>query len=134
VGWATWRDVRSYGHWLALIGVTVLGVWCSYPVVFPAAVVALLLGARVVRERSFRPAILWLTYGFLMTASWGVMFFGFAGPQARHAAFLPELHTWSNAFPPLEEPWKLPWWLLDIHTGQMLAYPHGGHDFGSKLT
>jgi hypothetical protein len=134
LGWATCRDVQSYRRWSVLTAVTILGVWCSYPAVFPAAGVALFLGARVVRERSARLVILWLTYGLLMTLSWGVMFVGFAGPQARAAAFLPDLYTWRNAFPPMAQPWRLPWWLLDIHTGQMLAYPHGGHNFGSALT
>ena len=32
------------------------------------------------------------------------------------------------------EPWKLPWWLLEIHTGNMLAYPYGGNNFGSTLS
>src|SRR5262249_31126460 len=108
LGWATWRGVRSCRRWLALTAVTILGVWCSYPAVFPAAGVALFLGARVVRERSSRLVVLWLTYGLMMTLSWGVMFAGFAAPQARAAAFLPDLHTWKNAFPPLDEPWRLP--------------------------
>ena len=32
------------------------------------------------------------------------------------------------------EPWLLPFWLLDIHTGNMLAYPNGGNNFGSLAT
>ncbi len=134
LGWALWRDVRSYRRWLLLTAVTILGVWCSYPAVFPVAGVGLCLGARVVRAGSTRLVLVWLTSGLLMLVSWAVMFAGFAAPQARAAAFLPDLLTWSNAFPPLEEPWRLPWWLLDIHTGRMMAYPHGGHNFGSTLT
>ena len=42
--------------------------------------------------------------------------------------------TWNDAFPPLAAPWQLPWWLLDVHTGNMLAYPYGGNHFGSTLT
>ena len=133
-GWAAGRDIRSYRAWLALFAVTIVGVWCSYTAVFPAAGVALFLGARVVRERSIRLAALWLTYGLLMTLSWGIVFVAFASPQARAADFLPHLETWNDAFPPLAEPWRLPWWLLEVHTGNMLAYPYGGNNFGSTLT
>ncbi|HEX3450118.1 MAG TPA: glycosyltransferase family 39 protein [Isosphaeraceae bacterium] len=133
-GWAVGRDLRSHRAWLALFGVTIVGVWCSYAAVFPAAGVALFLGARVVRERSSRLVALWLTHGLLMTLSWGIMFVTFAHPQARAADFLPLLETWRDAFPPLAEPLRLPFWLLEIHTGYMLAYPYGGNDFGSALT
>ncbi len=134
VGWWVWRDVRSYRRWMALLALAAVGVWCSYTAVFPGAGVALLLGARVVRERSSRLMAVWLLLGISMVLSWAVMYVGFAGPQAHDAAFLPNLATWRNAFPPLAQPWRLPWWLLEIHTGQMLAYPHGGHDFGSTFT
>lgn len=134
LGWSVWRDLRSYRCWTALIVFATLGVWCSYTAVFPVAGVAMLLGARVIRERSNRIVTVWMVFGLSTLLSWGAMFIAFAGPQARAAAFLPNLSTWRNAFPPLSEPWRIPWWLLDIHTGQMLAYPHGGHDFGSTLT
>ncbi len=134
LGWLTWRDVRSERLWSALIGVAILGVWCSYTAVFPAAAVAVLLGARVVRERSVRPVFLWLLYGLSMGLSWLLMYLTFARPQADAADFLAGLNTWKNAFPPLDRPWLLPWWLIDIHTGLMMAYPYGGHDFGSVAT
>jgi 4-amino-4-deoxy-L-arabinose transferase-like glycosyltransferase len=134
LGWSVWRDIRSSGHWLALIGVTTLGVWCSYSAVFPAASVVLLLGARVVSERSSRILASWLSLVVLLVVSWGAMLVTFAGPQTRAAAWLVDLKTWRGAFPPLAQPWRLPWWLLDIHAGHMLAYPHGGHNFGSSVT
>ena len=130
-GWAVGRDLRSQRAWLVLFGITIAGVWCSYAAVFPAAGVALFLGASVIRERSVRLTAIWITYGLLMTLSWGIMFASFADHQARAAHFLPLLETWRDAFPPVGEPWRLPWWLLEIHTGYMLAYPYGGNDFGS---
>jgi 4-amino-4-deoxy-L-arabinose transferase-like glycosyltransferase len=133
-GWATGRDLRSSRAWVALFAVTILGVWFSYAAVFPAASVALFLGAKILRERSKGLAVLWVTYGLLLTLSWGLVFVGFASSQARAAEFLPRLETWKDAFPPLSEPWRLPVWLLDVHTGNMLAYPYGGNNFGSTLT
>ncbi len=107
-GWATGRDIRSYRTWLRLFGVTIFGVWCSYAAVFPAASVALFLGARVLRERSKRLAALWVIYGLVLTLSWGMVYVTFAHPQASAADFLPYLETWKDAFPPLQEPWRLP--------------------------
>ncbi len=134
LGWSTWRHVRSYRHWAALSAATTAGIWCSYTAIFPAAAVTLLLGARAIRERSIRLVILWLACSLLMVLNWGVMYLGFAAPQARAAPFLTNLFTWRKAFPPLTEPGRLLWWLIDTHAGQMMAYPHGGHDFGSVLT
>jgi hypothetical protein len=34
----------------------------------------------------------------------------------------------------LAKPWQLPLWLLDAHTGNMMAYPFGGKNFGSTAT
>jgi hypothetical protein len=134
LGWATYRRPGSVGPWLSLIAMAVVGVWCSYPAVFVAGGVALLLAVRVFRGRSGRAAMFWVTYGALLAASWGLMYVHFAGPQARTAAFLTELKTWRDAFPPMSEPWRIPWWLLEVHTGMMLAYPLGDHHFGSTLT
>jgi hypothetical protein len=97
--------------------------------------VAVYLGAIVTRERSIHLAAHWLTYGLLTALNWGIVFVAFAYPQASGADALSVLgEIWNNAFPPLKEPWRLPFWLLDIHTGNMLAYPYGGNNFGSTLT
>ncbi|MFZ5830013.1 MAG: hypothetical protein ACOY3P_07990, partial [Planctomycetota bacterium] len=41
---------------------------------------------------------------------------------------------WRSAFPPIAEPWRLPFWLLDTHAGAMLGYPFGGPRGASTLT
>jgi hypothetical protein len=133
-GWRVWLDPRQGRRWAALIVAAAGGVWCSYPAVFPAASVAALVGLRAWRERTPRALIWALTYMLVLAGSWSVMAATFALPQARASAWLPGLSTWRGAFPPLAQPWRLPWWLLEIHTGNMLAYPHGGHNFGSTPT
>ena len=30
---------------------------------------------------------------------------------------------WAESFPPLDRPWALPLWFVDIHAGTMMAYP-----------
>ena len=47
---------------------------------------------------------------------------------------MPNSRTWGGAFPPLTEPWRVCLWLLDVHTGNMMAYPLGGKRGGSTLT
>jgi hypothetical protein len=134
LGWAVYRRMESLPRWLGLIAAAMVGVWCSYPAVFPAGGVAILLGAAAVRKRSCR--LLGLSAGCcgLMVASWAMMYAFFAGPQARAAAFLTELKTWRDAFPPIAQPWRLLGWFIQVHTGMMLAYPQGGHHFGSTPT
>ena len=37
-------------------------------------------------------------------------------------------------YPPLAHPWKIPAWLLEVHTGRGFAWPVGENHFGSTLT
>ncbi|MDR3638968.1 MAG: glycosyltransferase family 39 protein [Isosphaeraceae bacterium] len=134
LGWRVWLEPRRGERWAVLIIMAAVGVWCSYPAVFPAASVAVLVGFRAWRERTPRVWAWGLTYILVLAASWALMAVTFALPQARASAWLPGLSTWRGAFPPLAHPWRLPWWLLEVHTGNMLAYPHGGHNFGSTPT
>jgi hypothetical protein len=134
MGWSVYRRIDSLPRWLALIAAAVLGVWCSYPTVFPAGAVVMLLGATAIRRRSAGAGLLWGVYCGLLVASWGAMYFYFAGPQSRASAFLTELKTWRDAFPPMTHPWRLPLWLIKVHTGLMLAYPQGGHHYASAPT
>ena len=41
---------------------------------------------------------------------------------------------WAESFPPFEQPWMVPLWLLDMHTGTMMAYPVGDKHGGSVVT
>jgi uncharacterized membrane protein len=63
IGWTVYRRPESARRWLALIATSVAGVWCSYPAVFPAGAVAMLLGIRIVRRRSMLAAMWWAVYG-----------------------------------------------------------------------
>ena len=41
---------------------------------------------------------------------------------------------WKAGYPPVDQPWKLPLWLLVAHTGRGFAWPIGNNHFGSTLT
>lgn len=134
LAWSAWLDRESARRWLALATVVALGVWCSYPLVFVAAGVGGVLAVREWARPSRRSLGLFLAFGLASSASWLASYVVVAREQARSAPFYTSLGTWQGAFPPLREPWKLPFWLLDVHTGNMLAYPNGGNNFGSLAT
>ena len=127
-------------RWLALTGLSLLGVWSSFPSLFVSGGLllfflygALFRPARSGRERFARflpPAIwgLWLAIGAL------TMIRIHAGPHAAAASWLTEMAMWKPTFPPVAEPWRIPGWLVEIHAGYMSAYPTGGRHFGSSGT
>ena len=134
LGWSTWLDRRSGGRWLKLTLAVVFGVWFSYPLVFVAAGVGLVLGVGSIRDRDARSIAASALFGLVSAASWVVSYLVFARPQAADSPLYRQLKTWEGAFPPWGRPWAIPGWLLDVHTGNMLAYPHGGNNFGSLAT
>ena len=134
LAWSTWLDRESPRRWLALAGVVGVGVWFSYPLIFVAAGVGMVLAFGVSRNPTRRVVALYVAFGLVTSASWMSSYFIVARPQSLSAPLYTELKTWQGAFPPLSQPWRLPYWLLDVHTGNMLAYPNGGNNFGSLAT
>ena len=133
-GWAVYRRIESRKRWAGLIATAIVGVWLSYPSVFPAGSVAMLLGLRALQESNQRVRTMWAVFVVLLAANWLLVYKLFAGPQAEAAPFLTELITWRRSFPPIERPWQLPRWLVEVHTGMMVAYPQGGNNYGSTAT
>jgi len=101
--------------------------WWSYPSVFVAGGV---LAVAYLDRR--RPAL--VAAGALLAASFVLMYATVGSAQASAGSFHVKSSHWEDAFPPLAEPWRLPLWLLDMHTGNLFAYPNGGNDFGSSAT
>jgi hypothetical protein len=134
IGWAVRQSPRSLGLRAALVAAAVVGVWISYTAIFPVAGVGLFLAGWAWRRRNGRLFGFALAFGLLAGASWLTMLLGFARSQLQETSWLVNLTTWRDAFPPLDRPCRLPWWLLTVHTGNMLAYPYGANAFGSTLT
>ncbi len=135
IGWRLLSDLRRRRLWAALLVALALAPWLSYPSLFVAVSLALLLAWRAWRhgagERCRPPAAAALV---VLGLSGGLMVLTYALPHAAAAPRLKQIEMWTQAFPPLHEPWNLPLWLLVIHTGNMLAYPLGGTTFGSAGT
>ena len=128
------RHLTDPKRWAGLTLTIGLGVWFSYPLVFVAAGLGLFLGFKVIRAPAGRAFVGFGLFSGLTAASWLASYLAFGRPQALAAPFYSRLETWRGAFPPLGRPWELPGWLLDVHTGNMLAYPLGGNHYASVVT
>ncbi|HMQ14776.1 MAG TPA: glycosyltransferase family 39 protein [Phycisphaerae bacterium] len=135
LGWAVYTHPRCIGRWTALIAFAAASVWCSYPAVFVAGAVGMLLALVAVRQGASRAAVLrCVLYGGVLAASFVAMYVTFARPAAQAAARIVDPGMWKPPFPPLEDPLRIPLWLVAMHTGRMLAYPVGGEAPGSAGT
>ena len=137
VGWSVYLHPESWRRWGMVIVLAGASPWLSYPSLFVAGGVGLLLAYLALVRRSPRVIGLCLIYGVCLCASFTAMFLIYSGPHAA-VPWKPgspgRVVEMAEAFPPLNEPWRLPYWLLDIHTGNLLAYPVGGKHGGSTLT
>jgi Dolichyl-phosphate-mannose-protein mannosyltransferase len=130
------RD-RERNRWLiALIAVTPFAVFSSYPSVFVAGSVSLVL-LPTMRHASWPQRGLYVLFNVLLLTSF-VVHFGIIGHHQIDAAEAERtrdfLRTyWKDAFPP-DDYWQWPIWLLKMHTGNMLAYPIGAQHGGSTLS
>lgn len=137
MAWGVYQQPRATGRWIALTMTAALGLWLSYPAAFVAAGIGLLLTCIIIRERSRSAVILWLAYGLCLSASFLGVFLISAGPHAETtwAPGSPDtLKYFGPGFPPITQPLRLPLWLIENHTGNMMAYPFGGKNGGSTLT
>ena len=135
LAWSLRDHPTSSRRWAALTLTVGLGVWFSYPLVFVAGGLGVFLLTRVVvRSAHARAVGAFLAFGAIGGGSWLASYLAFGRPQAQAAPFYSRIETWRGAFPPLGRPWAIPAWLLDVHTGNMLAYPLGANHFGSVAT
>ncbi len=122
-------DATRCRAWFAFAAIGVVAVWCSYPAIFVAAG----CGAVVAwRERS-RP-VAPLLAGAAIVASFAAMYLLFGHAQQWSEERIADARHWDDHFLPLAQPWLWPWWLLRELTGNLLAYPNGGPNFGSSAT
>ncbi|MSR46309.1 MAG: hypothetical protein EXS13_04485 [Planctomycetes bacterium] len=137
-------DASARRAWLAFTAIGVTAVWCSYPAIFVAAGTGVTLAVRAVapgfraptlemRRRCSRIGIV-LLGGAAIVASFAVMYALFGHAQQWTEERIADARHWDDHFLPVARPWLWPWWLLCELTGNMLAYPNGGPNFGSSAT
>ena len=121
---ATRSPASSRWLWILAAVVPVL-VAVSYPAVFVAGGIGLALAPQVLRSGRRPIRLAWVVYNLLLVAAFVSVYLSCAVFQA--AAMREDYRNgcWAESFPPIDRPWMLPIWLLDIHTGTMMAYPAG---------
>jgi Dolichyl-phosphate-mannose-protein mannosyltransferase len=130
------RD-RSQMRWLiTLVAMTPIAVFSSYPSVFVAGAVSLVL-LPTMRSATWPQCLLYVLFNIVLLASF-VVHYGFVGHHQIDAAEAQRtrefLHAyWKDAFPP-DSVLEWPLWLLKVFTGNMLAYPVGAKNGGSAIT
>jgi len=127
-----WQQRTSIRAWLAFAFACSFALWWSFTSVFVAGGVMLALLPPVLRAGEWKWIKFWIFTGVLLTASFVLSLLVFTLPMKSGMGFL--YGIWASAFPPLDRPWVIPWWLLTTHSGILLAYPIGGHNFGSLFT
>ncbi|MBI3822437.1 MAG: glycosyltransferase family 39 protein [Planctomycetes bacterium] len=129
------RDRQS--RWLiALTCVAPIAVFSSYPSVFVAGAVSLVLLPRM-REAAWSKRGWYVAFNIVLLGSF-LVHYGLIGHQQadpeeaqRVREFL--RNYWKDAFPP-DNFVLWPIWLLKVFTGNMLAYPMGAKNGGSIAT
>jgi len=141
--WWTMRWLLNGRHarylaWLAVCAPVF--VWLSYTAVFIVGGVGIALAACALKARGDHEK---LGRGNVLA---GLAFAGLAGVSV---ILLYELNVrlglqasvgngladgWKRGYPPLDQPWTVPMWLLSAHTGRGFAWPIGENHFGSTLT
>ena len=126
IAWRLKNARDRLGGWVLFTLISAIAVWASYSAVFVSGGILLVFGATAWRDgsRSILPKV--FCSGVVLAASFAGMYVLVGKAQAQAAPWLVTLPTWSFTFPPLAKPWLLPLWFLDVHTGNMFAYPNGG--------
>jgi Dolichyl-phosphate-mannose-protein mannosyltransferase len=130
------RNRQQFRWLIALVVMTPIAVFSSYPSVFVAGSVSLVL-LPTLRSASWTQRALYVLFNIVMLASF-VIHFGFVGHHQIDAAEAQRTREflrnyWKDAFPP-DDVLQWPLWLLKIHSGNMLAYPVGAKNGGSAMT
>jgi hypothetical protein len=128
------RSPDRIRSWFVLTVATPLLLALSYPAVFVAGGISMALAPSVLRMRCRRLRLAFAAYNLVLVASFAAIYLACTNSQAVEMGSFYRLGYWAESFPPLARPWALPVWLLDKHSGMMMAYPIGDKHGGSLGT
>lgn len=130
------RDPAKLGPPLILGLATTIALAFSYPAVFVAGGISLAMLPTVLRRRDPRLFATYTIYNLVTLAVFGGLLRLAVSEQFEAATQTDFMYDyWVGAFPPSwKELWRWPWWLVEVHTGEGLAYPVGSKRFGSSLS
>ncbi len=127
------RPDRSRWLWIAAAAMPIL-LGISYPAVFVAGGAAAALAPGILLRGSNRVRAGFVAFGLAMVASFAVIYLAATISQQRAMGENYRQGYWRESFPPLDAPVWIPVWLLDIHAGNLMAYPVGERRGGSAAT
>lgn len=145
-----WYRSRRVAWLWALAALAPLLLWLSYPAAFVVGGISLAIGVTVLRDLKNRVhrqptthplpltnhltphLIAWLAFNLTVIIGFSTLFFVIRRQSGAELGFMTEY--WRTAFPPLSEPGRLPAWLLEVHTSELLAWPLGGASGASIFT
>ncbi len=132
-----WYQTPQESRWLWLLVLVVpVALVFSLPGVFVAGGVSLFVLYVLWKHCTWSRRLLvpWLVYNAVLVAAFGLLLVVFIQRHRTPEVAQGVAAWWREAFPPWNEPLKLPGWLVKIHFGRMFSYPLGGKDGGSTLT
>lgn len=131
VEWKDCRDIRLIG---LLAGLMPVALGMSYPSVFAAGGLSLVMGIVLFTQRGTgREWAAWCVWNLMLVGSFGVWFHVVGRVQGgAEGEFMGEY--WKLSFPPISQPWLVPLWLVKTHASDFLAYPVGGPKWASSGT
>ena len=129
-----WQHVRDFRLLAVLAAVMPIALGLSYPAVFAAGGLSLCAFAILVTQRGTGGEwTVWTAWNVNLIASFGLWFRLVGTVQgAAEGDFMGEY--WKVNFPPISQPWSLPYWVVKTHASDFLAYPLGGPNWASSLT
>jgi hypothetical protein len=126
-----WQTSKARFLWILAL-LAPLAVGFSFPAAFIGGGVSLFVGYVLWSERR-SGWLRWLMFNVLLCAAFALFYLLSARSQAAsEGEFMGQ--CWSAAFPPLANPLRFLGWLVQVHTGSLLAYPIGGDNFASTLS
>jgi len=135
VRWLRDGQRARYLLWLGLCAPIL--VWLSYTSVFVIGGISLVFLAHSFRKQG-KTNLHNMLAGFLFLALAGGsavwLYEVNIRPSLRASQASGLQDFWSSGYPPLHQPWKIPQWLLEVHTGRGFAWPLGEKHYGSTLT
>ena len=129
-----WYQCRKPRFLIGLALLMPFALGASYPAVFAAGGLSLVVGTILLRQKGTAVEWrAWIVWNAMLVISF-VVWFSLVGrvQSGAEGEFMGEY--WKQNFPPVRQPWLLPYWLLKTHASDFLAYPLGGPNWASTLT
>jgi len=128
------RSPQSSRWWWALTALIPILIALSYPAVFVAGGISLALAPSALRSNQRTVRLGFIIYNLVLVASFLAVYMASTEFQAEAIRDEYRNGCWADAFPPLDRPWAVPLWMVDVHAGTMMAYPAGDRHGASALT